>query len=81
MGKGSEFSVYIPQNIVVYREDEWMQDEAEQTMAERVDVLTDGVQYEAKEKNEKETDTDTVIPLSRKREYLLLKIMKISDNI
>ena len=53
------FSVYIPQNIVAYREDEWISDEAEQTMAERVDVLPDGDQYETKERNEKETDTDT----------------------
>lgn len=73
VGKGSVFSVYIPQNIVVYREDEWMSDEAEQAMLEKGNVLPDGVQYEVKEINEKETDTDTKDTIKQKERVLIVE--------
>jgi two-component system sensor histidine kinase/response len=55
IGEGSVFTVYIPQDVALYKKDEWMGNEAKQVTTENADPLLEGIEQKVENESEKET--------------------------
>ena len=81
VGKGSVFSVYIPQNIVHTEKTSGYRMKQNKQWQKEWMYCRMGISMKRKREMRKKQILIRKIPLSRKKEYLLLKIMKISDDI